>query len=342
MGANAIIRRAALEDIGTTERIGSIEVRRYVQDRTVIEDTESSLDLAARGWTLVNYPERLSYSATPGDFGALVVQRRRWSNGGLLLLPKLWAYLRDRRRARRPVAATEAMLRTNYLGSTAWASFGLVFLMVSFPFSGLLVSPVLFLIAAPYFAAMASDLRYCGYRRRDIVGVYSLNLLLLGVCISGVLASLRQSITHVKSCFARTPKVDTRTLAPPLFILFPLAIVVFSVIVGVRSVAEQAWGTSTFSVVNALCAAGALIWLVGIRHCIADTWIGWIDWLWVDARTAKPGADAPSETTDWRRALDDGVLGPVPPAQRRHRSRRRPASPAKATADQQKDAVTAR
>jgi cellulose synthase/poly-beta-1,6-N-acetylglucosamine synthase-like glycosyltransferase len=55
-------------------------VRRYIQDRTVIEDTESSVDLVAKGWELTNYPERLSYSATPPDFGALVIQRRRWAN----------------------------------------------------------------------------------------------------------------------------------------------------------------------------------------------------------------------------------------------------------------------
>ena len=36
-----------------------------------------------------NYPERLSYSATPPDFGSLCIQRQRWANGGLLILPKL-------------------------------------------------------------------------------------------------------------------------------------------------------------------------------------------------------------------------------------------------------------
>jgi cellulose synthase (UDP-forming) len=40
-------------------------VRRYIQDRTVIEDTESSIDLVAHDWTLFNYDERLSYSAPP-------------------------------------------------------------------------------------------------------------------------------------------------------------------------------------------------------------------------------------------------------------------------------------
>ncbi|TMH25800.1 MAG: hypothetical protein E6H63_14345, partial [Betaproteobacteria bacterium] len=59
----------------------------------VIEDTESSIDLINRGWQLYNYPERLAFSATPADFGALLIQRRRWANGGLIILPKLLRYL---------------------------------------------------------------------------------------------------------------------------------------------------------------------------------------------------------------------------------------------------------
>ena len=95
VGANAIIRKSALEDIGETEWVGNFEIRRFIQDRTVIEDTESSVDLARHNWTLINYPERLSYSATPPDFGSLIVQRRRWANGGLIILPKMWSLVRE-------------------------------------------------------------------------------------------------------------------------------------------------------------------------------------------------------------------------------------------------------
>ncbi|MFX7776666.1 glycosyltransferase family 2 protein, partial [Acinetobacter baumannii] len=59
VGANAVIRMEALDDILEIESTSGFEVRRYVQDRTVIEDTESSIDLTQHGWTLVNYPERL-------------------------------------------------------------------------------------------------------------------------------------------------------------------------------------------------------------------------------------------------------------------------------------------
>ena len=110
VGANAVIRKRALEDIVEKEWVGGFEIKRYVQDRTVIEDTESSIDLALHGWRLINYPERLSYSATPPDFGSLVIQRRRWANGGLLILPKLWTLLRERKNNGRPVSKVEFMI----------------------------------------------------------------------------------------------------------------------------------------------------------------------------------------------------------------------------------------
>ena len=115
VGANALLRSSALEDIAVTVEERGFAVRVFIQDRTVIEDTDSTVDLIERGWRLYNYPERLAYSATPPDFGALVIQRRRWANGGLIILPKLLRYL-----ARRPLTGpglAEAFLRVHYLGS---------------------------------------------------------------------------------------------------------------------------------------------------------------------------------------------------------------------------------
>lgn len=132
VGANAVIRRAALEDIVERQTVGGFEILTYVQDRTVIEDTESSIDLGTHGWTLENYPERLSYSATPPDFGSLIVQRRRWANGGLLIMPKFARQPRERRYRRERVLLREVWLRVNYMASISWASAGLVFLL-AFP-----------------------------------------------------------------------------------------------------------------------------------------------------------------------------------------------------------------
>src|SRR5699024_6329649 len=93
VGANAVLRVQALEDIRQPFTERGHRLFRYIQDRTVIEDTESTIDLIRCGWTLWNHPEVLAYSATPSDFGALVIQRRRWACGGLLVLPKAIAVL---------------------------------------------------------------------------------------------------------------------------------------------------------------------------------------------------------------------------------------------------------
>lgn len=44
----------------------------------------------------MNYPERLSYSSTPPDFGSLVVQRRRWANCSLLIIGKFFRIVKAR------------------------------------------------------------------------------------------------------------------------------------------------------------------------------------------------------------------------------------------------------
>ena len=94
-------------------------MKTYIQDRTVIEDTESSIDLGYFGWHLVNYPERLSYSATPPDFGSLVVQRRRWANGGLLIIGKFFRIVHARHQQGNDVKLGEWALRVNYMASIA-------------------------------------------------------------------------------------------------------------------------------------------------------------------------------------------------------------------------------
>jgi cellulose synthase/poly-beta-1,6-N-acetylglucosamine synthase-like glycosyltransferase len=71
VGANALIRFAALEQIATTQVEDGKAVKVFIQDRTVIEDTGSTIDLLRKGWRVHNHFEPLAYSATPADFGAL-------------------------------------------------------------------------------------------------------------------------------------------------------------------------------------------------------------------------------------------------------------------------------
>lgn len=305
VGANAIIRKEALASIVETEWIGGFEIKRYVQDRTVIEDTESSVDLALKGWKLVNYPERLSYSATPPDFGSLIVQRRRWANGGLLIMPKLLARHREHKRLREPVSYIELFLRSNYMASIAWASFGLVFIL-AYPYDSRLLSPLVLLAALPYFMAMASDLHYCGYKRTDIFRIYGFNLILLPVNLAGVLKSLQQALTGKKIAFARTPKVKNRTLAPFLYVAAPIAIIAFSVLTFWRDFTAGNMANATFAAFNAVVGTWAFVSYIGIGHALVDLWHGATSWLYVDVKQPVAKEATKDLGMNWRAVLYHG------------------------------------
>lgn len=307
VGANAVIRRRALEDIVQVETVGGFEVRTYIQDRTVIEDTESSVDIAAAGWRLVNYPERLSYSATPPDFGSLVVQRRRWANGGLLIFPKYWSQRRARAAAGRPIRPGEFMLRLNYMASIAWATFALL-LLLFYPYDGRLLSPLVVGAALPYFLCMASDLRLCGHRRLDVFRIYGFNLVLLPVNLAGVSKSIQQAFTGEKIPFARTPKVRDRTAAPGLHVLVPYLIVIYSLITAWRSFEHDNWGNFAFALFNAVLAAMAIQAYIGLRASLVDLTMAVVNWLFVPvqpAPAAQPARTGP-EPVNWEEILYHG------------------------------------
>lgn len=310
VGANAIIRRSALEEIERTEVVDGVRVHRYVQDRTPIEDTESSVDLIGRGWSLINYPERLSYSATPSDFGSLVVQRRRWANGGLLILPKFWMQTRERRARGERVRVTEVALRVNYMASIAWSTFGLLFLLL-YPYDRRLLSPLVILTAVPYALALTSDLRSHGYRRTDALRIYGFNLILLPVNLAGVTKSLEQAVTGRKIPFARTPKVRDRTATPGWYVVAPLLVIGFSTYTLWHEYTLGAWGSAAFAGVNAVLATWAMVAYVGIWASVVDLAGSVGRWLVVQDRTvasAHPEPVAP----DWRSILHHGTTETSP------------------------------
>jgi hypothetical protein len=229
VGANAMIRYAALLDIAEPFEERGWPLRRFIQDRTAIEDTESSIDLALRGWSLHNVPRRLAYSATPPDFGSLLIQRRRWSNGGLLILGKALRLLRQRLRQRQPPrpleALAEAWVRVHYLVSITTVNLGLLILL-AYPFASSVVSYWLPLTAVPYFALYGRDLWLMGYRWGDLFRVYALNLALIPVHLGGVLQSLRQGLFRGRPSFPRTPKTALRTPIARPYVAVMLALVV--------------------------------------------------------------------------------------------------------------------
>ena len=268
VGANALLRKTALEAIATDSLENGRRVRKFIQDRTVIEDTESSVDLVARGWQLYNHPERLAYSATPPDYGALIIPRRRWANGGLIILPKLLRYLARGgptgwRRLR------EGWMRIHYLTSIATANVGFAALVL-FPFGDWLSTPWLPLAAAPYLALYARDLRHAGYRWRDALGVYALNILLLAANLAGVAKSLHQAVTRRQTPFKRTPKVASRTTAPALYVALPVALALYLSLGVAWDVVAGRWTHAAIELTTAALMLYALARFIGRRAMWQD------------------------------------------------------------------------
>jgi cellulose synthase/poly-beta-1,6-N-acetylglucosamine synthase-like glycosyltransferase/chitodextrinase len=322
VGANAVIRKKALDQIAESSYIGDWEIKHYIRDRTVIEDTESTIDMGIHGWRLFNVPERMSYSATPPDFGSLSIQRLRWANGGLLILPKLRRQSRSRRRLGQRTRFGELFLRWNYMASICWSSVSLLVLL-AFPFSATLISPLLGLVALPYFAAMASDLRYCGYKRLDVLRIYGFNLVLLPVNLAGTLSSVVQGITASKAAFARTPKVRDRTVVPPFFVLAPYLLAALAGGTFYLAYKHDRVENMAYAALNLILLCYAIKSFIGLRNSLVDTWIHGTSLLYKSGRRRRAPRRSKSEqvapAADWRTVLEVGFVEPaaaaaLPPA----------------------------
>ena len=271
VGANALLRKAALDDIREEDVDRGYRVPRFIQDRTVIEDTESTIDLICRGWRLHNEPERLAYSATPPDFGALLIQRRRWANGGLLILPKLVRYaISQPLDWRLPL---EVLIRAHYLGSLALSTLALAILLF-FPVDEELMTPWLVLAGIPYVLLYWRDLLHAGYRRGDIFRVHAFNWLLLPINAAGVLKSLQQAVTRQKIPFGRTPKVEGRTAMPAWAAVVEWGLFLYAVNATVWDAGAGRWYHAALASTTALTFGYALVRFVGVRESVEDLLIG--------------------------------------------------------------------
>jgi EAL domain-containing protein (putative c-di-GMP-specific phosphodiesterase class I)/cellulose synthase/poly-beta-1,6-N-acetylglucosamine synthase-like glycosyltransferase len=293
VGANAVLRKKALDDICETGYEGDWEIRRYIQDRTVIEDTESTIDLGVYGWSLYNYPERLAYSATPPDFGSLAIQRQRWANGGLLILSRLKDQIRARRERGQKNRFGELFLRVNYMASIFWSSVCLVVMLV-YPFNEALLNPILLLVSVPYFLMMSADLKSLGYKRIDVLRIYGFNLILLPVNLSGSFASILQLLTGEKSAFKRTPKVRNRTTAATTYLLLPWALIVLCVWTAWRDVHDHHWNNLVFAGLNLMLSLYAMVAFVGVGNTVVDLLTHLRSWLYRPVPPARRPAAAPA------------------------------------------------
>lgn len=226
VGANAILRTRALQDIATIREEGEVRITVFIQDKTVIEDTGSTIDLHERGWHVHNHFDPMAYSATPADFGALAIQRKRWANGGLILFfDLLRCHFRKSGAIRR---LPQLLIQTHYLLSPAIGNIGILGLMLLWTSTphAIFWTPLFML---PYFLLYMADLKRMGYRWWDLFGVSSINLILLPVNLAGIVASIWQMLGGRRHQFMRTPKLPSRSFIPPYAFLFNLAILMLMV-----------------------------------------------------------------------------------------------------------------
>jgi hypothetical protein len=242
---------------------------------------------------LYNYPERLSYSATPVDFGSLVIQRRRWSNGGLVILPEMIRQIFSSDSRAQPWTRGEFFLRLNYLASISWASVGLL-LMLFYPFDSDLLSPIAVIAALPYFVCMAADLKLTGYSRWHVFAVYGFNLLLLPVNLVGTTESLIQGVGGHKMVFARTPKIRGHTVAPLLFLVPPVLLLAWSARTLVVDIEHERWVHGSFAGLNLFATIFGVLVLIGLRTVFFDIFANLAGFVFRPEQPRQQSAPTPS------------------------------------------------
>jgi cellulose synthase/poly-beta-1,6-N-acetylglucosamine synthase-like glycosyltransferase len=311
VGANAVLRKKALEDIATSTVEDGIPVTRYIHDRTVIEDTESSIDLLVHGWVLFNYPERLAFSATPPDLGSLIIQRRRWATGGLVILPRLGDLLRYRRRTRESTSAAGLALQFHYLTSMPGVAlaFLLLTLLPMWLLAGVVPLWLVPLVAIPYIVASAGDLRRNGYRATDLIGVFTLNVFLLGVNLAGGLHSLRQIVAGRKSPFVRTPKISERVTVPAIYLIVPLVLAVQCLAAVTLGLIFTGSALVAYAVAIPILVAYGFVRFVGLGPAATDVRAGVAAWMRrsPSRRAARVATDRPPAHSEPARAVSARV-----------------------------------
>jgi cellulose synthase (UDP-forming) len=267
VGATALVRTAALHDIAEQGEERGFSFPVFIPDKTLIEDAHATVSLVTRGWRIHHLPEHLNWSSTPGDFGSLVIQRRRWANGGLLILPVLMRHLR--RAPRTAANVMEGFLRFYHLLAAPITGIaGLI--IVLYPFDTSLASKWVSLPLAPYLYLHGRDLKSLGYRWIDLFRIFSLNIILLPVVLGGVLKSVEQLIYGRKIPFARTPKIHHRTTAPPLYLIAALAMIAWSVYCFCQAAALDLRGRAFPSFFFAIALIYAVTEFVGLWHMTID------------------------------------------------------------------------
>ena len=218
------------------------------------------------------------------------------------------------------------------MASICWSSVSLLILL-AFPFSATLISPLLGLLALPYFLAMASDLRYCGYKRLDVLRIYGFNLVLLPVNLAGTMSSVVQGITASKAAFARTPKVRNRTVVPPFFVIAPYLLIALAGATFYFAYRHDRVENMAYAALNVVLACYAAKSFIGLRNSVVDGCIHATSLLYKQGprrrrRLRRHADQQAAPQADWRSVLEVGFEEP----DQRTAGRRRTGPPSRTVA----------
>jgi cellulose synthase/poly-beta-1,6-N-acetylglucosamine synthase-like glycosyltransferase len=267
VGATALLRMAALADIAEKGSERELDFSVFIPDKTLIEDADATIRLALHGWQVHHLAEHLNWSATPSDFGALVIQRRRWANGGLIIMPTLMQRLKAAPRTF--TVLVEAFLRIYHLLAAPITAIGGLAILI-YPFDVRFASTWVGLAILPYLYLHGRELKRTGYEWFDLFRIFAMNIVLLPVVMGGVLKSLEQIVRGRKLPFARTPKVAYRTATPALYLLAPLALAAWSVRCFYQAVMLDLRGQAFPSLICSLALVYACLLFIGVRPIIID------------------------------------------------------------------------
>jgi hypothetical protein len=284
VGASALMRRVAIEDIAKTTKERGHDIKVFIDDTILIEDAATTVDIISKDWRVYHDNDRLSYSATPADFGALLVQRRRWANGGLLILPKLLRYAF--RWPWSPGRIGEFFIRLPNLTAASIAGIGMPILLL-FRFDDNIVPLWMPVLVLPYFLLLGLDIKQAGYRWSDLPRVYALSVLLIPVNFAGTLQSLRQAVSGNPIPFQRTPKIAGRTLIPKAYLVQICLFCIYALCCAAFDAWDGRYLHMLYGAINGSAAAYGIVVFIGVKT-IRDDFV------------AQSSANRPA----WRRIME--------------------------------------
>jgi cellulose synthase (UDP-forming) len=272
VGASALMRHAALEDIAIEEQERGHRIKIYIRDKILIEDAAATIDLANKGWSIYHNIGRLSYSETPPDFGSLIIQRHRWSNGGLLIVPQLLRYVFGR--PWRAGKFREGLLRMQFLLSATISGAGYMILLFG-RFDDDLIPMWMPVVMVPYFLMYGSELVRAGYGWIDLARVYTLTtILLVPAYIAGTMHSIGQAFSGTPVRFKRTPKVATRTAVPSVYLAVLCGFVLWCLGSAISDLSSGRHTHALFSIINSVVTMYGFAYLIGFRDARDDFVLG--------------------------------------------------------------------